>query len=113
MINEVTIVTSQLNALEAVVYWFSSPRRVLFHAISRIVRAVLTPILHLIFAIIVKRIFGLNKESTTAEATQWSLLRRYINSHLLSKAAMKSAFSILGTHYEVVSVSISPSFAEP
>ncbi|KAJ7493280.1 acetyl-CoA synthetase-like protein [Mycena galericulata] len=104
MVNEVTIITSQLNALEAVVYWFSAPKRVLYHALSRVVRAVVTPVLQLILGIIVKRMFGLNKESTTVEATQWSLLRRYINSHLLSKGAMKAAFSILGTHYEVVSV---------
>ncbi|KAJ7780297.1 AMP-dependent synthetase and ligase [Mycena maculata] len=104
MVNEVTIVTNQLDALEAVVYWFSSPKRILYHAISRIVRAVITPILQLILAILVKRLFGLNKESSTVDTSQWSLLRRYINSHLLSKAAMKSAFSILGTHYEVVSV---------
>ncbi|KAJ7777390.1 acetyl-CoA synthetase-like protein [Mycena metata] len=104
MVKEVHIATSQLNALEAVVYWFSSPQRVIYHALSRVVRAVMTPILQLVLGIIVKRLFGLNKETDTAGATQWSLLRRYINSRLLSKQALKAAFSILGTHYEVVSV---------
>ncbi|KAJ6561109.1 acetyl-CoA synthetase-like protein [Mycena vulgaris] len=104
MVHEVIIPKAQLNALELVVYWFSSPDRVVYHALSRVVRAVLTPIIQLVLGILVKRIFGLNKEGLTADASQWSLLRRYLNSHLLSKAAMKSAFSILGTHYEVVSV---------
>ncbi|KAJ7173681.1 acetyl-CoA synthetase-like protein [Mycena filopes] len=104
MVKEVKIVTNQLNALEAVVYWFSSPERVVYHALSRVVRAVFTPVLQLVLGILVKRLFGLNKEEDTADATQWTLLRRYINSHLLSKDAMKAAFSILGTHYEVVSV---------
>ncbi|KAJ7708845.1 acetyl-CoA synthetase-like protein [Mycena rosella] len=104
MVNEVTIITTQLNALESVVYWFSAPKRVAYHALSRIVRAVLSPIVQLVLGILVKRMFGLNKEVLTADASQLSLLRRYINSHLLSKPAMKAAFSILGTHYEVVSV---------
>ncbi|KAJ7801104.1 acetyl-CoA synthetase-like protein [Mycena olivaceomarginata] len=104
MVDQVSILTNQLNALEAVVYWFSSPERVAYHALSRVVRAVLTPILQLILGILVKRLFGLNKECATADASQLSLLRRYINGHLLSKGALKAAFSILGTHYEVVSV---------
>ncbi|KAJ7132303.1 AMP-dependent synthetase and ligase [Mycena epipterygia] len=104
MVDQVQIVTSQLNALEAVVYWFASPKRILFHALSRVVRAVATPVIQLILGIAVKRLFGLNTEGSAADATQWVLLRRYINGHLLSKQAMKAAFSILGTHYEVVSV---------
>ncbi|KAJ6605825.1 AMP-dependent synthetase and ligase [Mycena sp. CBHHK59/15] len=104
MVNEVTIITAHLNALESVVYWFSSPKRVGYHAVSRIARVVITPILQLVLGIIVKRAFGLNKESTMAEASQLSLLRRYINEHLLSKPALKAAFSVLGTHYEVVSI---------
>ncbi|KAJ6485740.1 acetyl-CoA synthetase-like protein [Mycena sanguinolenta] len=104
MADQVIIVTPQLNALEAVVSWFSTPQRVAYHALARIVRAVLTPILRLALAIIVKRIFGLNKECVATDASQLSVLRRYINGHLLSKAALKSAFSILGTHYEAVSV---------
>ncbi|KAF7370975.1 Peroxisomal-coenzyme a synthetase [Mycena sanguinolenta] len=104
MVDQVILVTDHLNALEAVVYWFSSPKRVAYHALSRIVRAVFTPILRVALGIIVKRMFGLNKECATADASQLSLLRRYINGRLLSKGALKSAFSILGTHYEVVSV---------
>ncbi|KAJ7065262.1 acetyl-CoA synthetase-like protein, partial [Mycena amicta] len=104
MVNEVSILTSQLNALEAVVYWFSSPERVAYHALSRIARAVVTPLLRLALGILVKRLFGLNQEASTADMTQWMHLRRYINSTLLSKPALKSAFSILGTHYEIVSV---------
>ncbi|KAJ7738205.1 hypothetical protein B0H14DRAFT_3516093 [Mycena olivaceomarginata] len=104
MVDKVTILTNQLNALEAVVYWFSSPERVVYYALSRVVRAVFTSILQLILGILVKRLFELNKECATADASQLSLLRRYINGHLLSKTALKAAFSILGTHYEVVSV---------
>ncbi|KAJ7871687.1 hypothetical protein B0H14DRAFT_3568792 [Mycena olivaceomarginata] len=73
MVDQVSILTNQLNALEAVL-------------------------------ILVKRLFGLNKGCATADTLQLSLLRRYINGHLLSKTALKAAFSILSTHYEVVSV---------
>ncbi|KAJ7617827.1 acetyl-CoA synthetase-like protein [Roridomyces roridus] len=104
MTHQTSILNNGLNALEAVINWFSSPERVLFHGISRVVRAILTPLVRLVLGILVKRIFGLNKARSSASASQLSLLRRYINSHLLSQEALKEAFSILGNHYEVVSV---------
>ncbi|KAJ7649396.1 hypothetical protein DFH06DRAFT_938925, partial [Mycena polygramma] len=42
------------------------------------------------------------------DTKQLSLLRRYLNSHLLSITAMKSAFLSLGTPYEIVSASCVP-----
>ncbi|KAF7353378.1 Peroxisomal-coenzyme a synthetase [Mycena sanguinolenta] len=89
MMYETTILTGNLNALESVVDWFATPERVYFHALSRIVRALITPLLRLALGIL---------------PTQIALLRRYINSHTLSLSVLRSAFSILGTHYEAVSV---------
>ncbi|KAJ7663603.1 AMP-dependent synthetase and ligase [Mycena rosella] len=105
MINETQILKEHLNALESVVDWFATPERVGYHALSRIVRALLTPLLQVALGILVKRAFGLNTETSIySQPSQIALLRRYINSHTLSKSALKSAFSILGTHYEVVSI---------
>ncbi|KAK7031546.1 peroxisomal-coenzyme A synthetase [Favolaschia claudopus] len=104
MVDQVSITVAQLNTLESVVYWFSSPQRVAFHALSRVLRAVATPVLQLILGIFVKRLLGLNTECATADMSQLVLLRRYINGTLLSQHALKQAFSILGTHYEAVSV---------
>ncbi|CAK5273778.1 unnamed protein product, partial [Mycena citricolor] len=104
MVSGVSIQTNQLSALESVVYWFSAPKRVGYHALSRVIRAIATPVIQVVLGVIVKRLFGLNKEMTTPEMSQLVLLRRYINSTLLSQNALKAAFSILGTHYEVVSV---------
>ncbi|KAJ7869391.1 AMP-dependent synthetase and ligase [Mycena leptocephala] len=105
MINDTDIIRVNLNALESVVDWFATPERVLYHAISRIVRALITPLLQLGLGLIVKRMFGFNKETGIySQPTQIALLRRYINSHTLSKSVLKTAFSILGTHYEVVSM---------
>ncbi|KAJ7212625.1 AMP-dependent synthetase and ligase [Mycena pura] len=105
MIASTQIFTAGLNALEAVIDWFSTPERVAFHALSRIVRAVLSPLLQVALGILVKRLFGFNTETSLyAQPTQISLLRRYINAHTLSKSALKAAFSVLGTHYECVSV---------
>ncbi|KAF7353532.1 Acetyl-CoA synthetase-like protein [Mycena sanguinolenta] len=105
MIYETSILKENLNALESVVDWFATPERVYFHALSRIVRALVTPLLRLALGILVKRLFGLNKATNIhAQPTQIALLRRYINSHTLSSSVLRSAFSILGTHYEVVSV---------
>ncbi|KAJ7127673.1 AMP-dependent synthetase and ligase [Mycena epipterygia] len=105
MINETDIIKEHLNALESVVDWFATPERVGYHALSRVVRSLITPLLQLALGILVKRAFGLNTETSVySQPTQLALLRRYINSHTLSKSALRSAFSILGTHYEVVSI---------
>ncbi|TFK39680.1 acetyl-CoA synthetase-like protein [Crucibulum laeve] len=103
MIDQTIVPRNGLNAVESVIKWFAAPRRVLFHALSRVVRALFTPLLQLILGIIVKRAFGLNTESSTKQMSQLSLLRRYINATLLSQEILQHAFSILGTHYEVVS----------
>ncbi|KAL0576753.1 hypothetical protein V5O48_005243, partial [Marasmius crinis-equi] len=79
------------------------PERVTYHIVARIVRATVTPILHVCLSITVKRLFGLNKECGAEDASQIALLRRFINSRLLSKRKLKDAFAIVGTHYEVVS----------
>lgn len=92
------------NALEVVIQWFSAPRRVLFHALARIVRAVAAPLVKVALGIVVKRIFGLNHEGLASNVSQMSLLRRYINGSLLSQESLKRAFDILGTHYEATSV---------
>ena len=105
MLDRTIVVKDDLNSLEGVIYWFSSPHRIYFHFIARVVRTVLTPLIQLVLGIIVKRTYGLNRPIRgTASQTQWSMLRRYINSSLLSQRSLKRAFSILGTHYETVSV---------
>ncbi|KAF8159331.1 AMP-dependent synthetase and ligase [Crassisporium funariophilum] len=104
MFDQTQIARQGLNDMESVIYWFASPRRVLFHALSRIVRALFRPLIQLALGIVVKRALGTNVDTPSRSVSQMSLLRRYISSTLLSQQALKEAFSILGTHYEVVSV---------
>lgn len=106
MIEEVRITVTGLNALEAVIRWFADPRRVAFHTLSRVVRAICTPVLQLVLGIALKRLIGLNRECPAEEYTQMMLLRRYINSSILSHETLHNAFAILGAHYESVSVSV-------
>ncbi|TBU54904.1 acetyl-CoA synthetase-like protein [Dichomitus squalens] len=91
-------------AVERVIVWFASPQRVAWHSLARIIRVIFPPILQVILGIIVKRIMGLNSEGPTADASQWALTRRFINHHLLSQAAIKRAFDIIGSHYEMTSI---------
>jgi hypothetical protein len=104
MIDQTFFLHPGLNRLESVVFWFASPQRIIWHAVARVIRAVCTPLIHLSLGILVKRMMGLNREGPASENTQWSLLRRYVNSTLLSRGALRDAFSILGTHYEATSV---------
>ena len=97
-----------LNDLEAVIYWFASPTRIVFYALSRSVRALFIPLIHLALGILVKRAFGLNSEINTSSTSQIVLLRRYINSILLSPKKVRQALLILGSHYDMVAVSFIP-----
>ncbi|KAI0828951.1 acetyl-CoA synthetase-like protein [Trametes gibbosa] len=90
--------------VERVIVWFASPDRVAWHSLARIVRVLFPPLLQVILGIIVKRIMGLNREGPAANASQWALLRRYINGSLLSQDALKRAYDIVGSHYEVTSI---------
>ena len=110
MVDLTRIQYGNLNDLEAAIYWFASPKRVVFHALSRTLRALSRPLIQLAFGILVKRALGHNSEHSTS-TSQIVLLRRYINSILLSREELKEAFSILGTHYEMVSVSFIPRIA--
>jgi hypothetical protein len=107
MMNQTDFAAHDLGALESIISHFASPRRIAFHMLSVVARAVLTPVLQLVFGIAVKRSLGLNDASAATSSAQLPILRRYINSILLSQQALHRAFMILGTHYEIVSVSLS------
>ncbi|KAI0673689.1 acetyl-CoA synthetase-like protein [Trametes maxima] len=90
--------------LERVIVWFASPDRVAWHAFVRIVRIIFPPVFQIIFGIILKRLMGLNRAGPAANASQWALLRRFINGNLLSQEALKGAYNIIGSHYEMTSI---------
>ncbi|KAJ7262978.1 acetyl-CoA synthetase-like protein [Mycena rebaudengoi] len=105
MTNEKTTIEDGLNSLESLVDWFTTPERIFYHILSHLVRALITPMLQLALGILIKRAFGLNTETNLySQPAQIALLRRYINSYTLSKSVLMTAFSILGTHYEAVSI---------
>ncbi|KAJ6577678.1 hypothetical protein B0H19DRAFT_1218202 [Mycena capillaripes] len=105
MVNEINIIEKNLNALESLVDWFSTPKRIMYHILSRNVQALVTPLLQLALGILVKRAFGLNRETIpSSQPSRIALLRRYINSYTISKSLLTQTFSILGTHYEGVSI---------
>ena len=104
MVNNTTIQQAGLNRLESVIVWFGSLDRILFHALARLARDVGSPLIQLVLGIAIKRLFGLNSEGPVAGRSELVLLRNYINGVLLSQEALNQAFSILGTHYENVSV---------
>ena len=98
------------STIEGVIRWFSSPTRLKFYICSVIIRALLTPLIRLALGIMVKRLLGLIVESKSWDSSQMALLRRYINSMILSENTLDDAFRILGVHYEAVSVSLSLCF---
>jgi hypothetical protein len=106
MITGTTIDETGLNSVESVINWFANPTRVAYHILARMLRVVATPVVQMLCGILVKRLMGLNKEGPAEEASQLTLLRRYINGILLSQYTLRHAFDVLGTHYEMTSVSL-------
>ena len=92
--------------IKGVIRWFSSPSRLVYYMFSIIIRALLTPLIRLALGIMVKRLMGLNMESKSGDSSQMALLRRYINSMILSEDTLDDVFKVLGVHYEGVSVSL-------
>lgn len=109
MVSNTNIVEHGLNSVESVIFWFAHPTRVGFHILARIMRVVATPVVQVFFGVIVKRLMGLNKEGPIEDVSEFVLLRRFINSTLLSQHTLKHAFDVLGTHYEATSVRPYPS----
>ena len=101
MISHTVVRGEGLNNLESIIWWFADPKRILWHAVARMMRVVVTPLVQLVLGIIFKRLMGLQREHLNTNASQWSIIRRYINSQTLSQTALLRAFDILGTHYEV------------
>jgi hypothetical protein len=110
MMNRTHFATHDRSALLSVIFNLASPHRIALHMLSVVGRVVLTPLIQLVLGIMVKRVLGLNTACLAASSTQLTILRRYINSVLLSQKALDKAFRILGSHYEVVSVSFHVSF---
>ena len=105
MMQYTAVVNKNLNSLESLIYHFASPRRVALHLLSVVAKAILTPLIHLVLGVAIKRLLGLNTACPAENDTQLTHLRRYINSVLLSQEALYKAFLILGNHSEIVSVS--------
>ena len=101
MIHETVVRGKDLNNLETVIWWFANPERVLWHAVARVMRVVASPLVQLALGIIFKRLMGLQRDDLNANTSQWSIIRRYINSKTLSQTALHRAFDILGAHYQV------------
>lgn len=102
---EYTVVLREgMNPLQSVIYWFAEPRRIVFHVVARVVRAVCTPLLSLFLGIIVKRIMGLQRPGDAKQYSEYQRLRRWINDKLVGQGAIKKATAVLGTHYQTVSI---------
>ncbi|KAG7094621.1 putative NRPS-like protein biosynthetic cluster [Marasmius oreades] len=97
------IVIEREEPLITVIVWFANPTRVAFHIAAKAVKAVVVPLLRLGLGLMLKRILGLNTECR-GTPSQMSLFRQFVNSKLLSQKKLRDAFSILGAHYEVVSI---------
>jgi len=106
MIKEVQFSSAGLNALQSVVWWFADPRRIAYHALSRVVRAICQPIIQIVLGIVAKRLLGLNRNCTAENYTQIMLLRRHVANMLLGQDTLHKVFAILGPHYEMTSVSL-------
>ncbi|KAI0360304.1 acetyl-CoA synthetase-like protein [Trametes cingulata] len=99
-----TINSDGLSDLEAIINWFASPTRIGWHTLARICRELFPSIIQVFLGIIVKRTLGFHKEMLVSEMSQWTLTRRFIYNSLLDQKTIKSAFDLIGSHYETTSI---------
>ncbi|KAI0777797.1 acetyl-CoA synthetase-like protein [Trametes elegans] len=99
-----TIGSDGLSSLEAIIRWFSSPTRIGWHVLARICRELFPSVIQVFLGIIVKRTLGFHREMLVEEMSQWTLTRRYIYNTILSQQTIKSAFDLIGSHYELTSI---------
>ncbi|OJT02767.1 hypothetical protein TRAPUB_6623 [Trametes pubescens] len=99
-----TIGSDGLSDLQAIIRWFASPTRIGWHVLARICREIFPSVIQVALGIVVKRTLGFHKEMPVSEMSQWTLTRRYINNTLLDQKTIKSAFDLIGSHYETTSI---------
>lgn len=88
-----------------VMQWFWTFNRIPFFLGARVSRGVLTPLIHIIMSILVKRIIvGKFEEGPRRNDSQWHLLRYWLMSRLCSRQKLAAVGELLGKNYEVVSV---------
>ncbi|KAI0674678.1 acetyl-CoA synthetase-like protein [Trametes maxima] len=99
-----TIGADGLSNLEAIIRWFASPTRIGWHVLARICRELFPSVIQVFLGILVKRMLGFHTEMLVSEMSQWTLTRRYIYNSILDQKTVKSAFDLLGSHYEMTSM---------
>ncbi|KAI9061574.1 acetyl-CoA synthetase-like protein [Trametes sanguinea] len=99
-----TIGSAGLTNLQAIIRWYASPVRIGWHTLARICRELFPSVIQVFLGIIVKRILGFHREMPVSEMSQWTLTRRYIYNSILDQKTIKSAFDLLGSHYEMTSI---------
>ncbi|KAI8060739.1 hypothetical protein BC940DRAFT_149570 [Gongronella butleri] len=87
------------------VLYFAGPSRVGYHLLAVAVKHNVVPILHLMLAIIIKRLFMKRTvPGARTDDNQLTELRYALQRALLDPKELSVVFSMLGSHYELVSI---------
>jgi acyl-CoA synthetase (AMP-forming)/AMP-acid ligase II/acetyltransferase-like isoleucine patch superfamily enzyme len=85
--------------------WLCDPRRIPFYIGIRVARAVLAPLGHMLFAILIKRcVIGKFTPGPRDTTSQWQLVRHHLAAKIFSRENMQDFVDVVGRHYEIVSV---------
>ena len=84
--------------------WLCDPRRIPFFIGIRVTRALLSPLVYMATAILVKWfVIGKFQPGPRDTSSQWQLTRHWLSATLFSRQNMQEVTEIIGRHYELVS----------
>lgn len=85
--------------------WLCNVKRLPYFVGVRLCRAIISPIVYMAFAILVKRtIVGKFREGPRDVTSQWQLTRHYLAEHLFTREKIQDVADLIGRHYELVSI---------
>ena len=85
--------------------WLCDPRRIPYYICIRIARAIGAPVVHMLLAVLIKRlIIGKFRPGPRDTTSNWQLVRHQLASKLFTREKMNDFTELIGRHYELVSV---------
>lgn len=92
------------SSINDVLAWLCDTRRIPFFIGIRAVRAIVAPLVYMLFALIVKwLIIGRFKPGPRDTQSEWQLIRHHLAAKLFSRENVQECAELLGRHYNLVS----------
>lgn len=105
MVNMPWHLNEPFDSMSDLMEWLCDVRRVPFYIGIRLSRALISPLVYMASAILVKwLVIGKFEPGPRDKTSEWQLIRHHLAATLFSRENMQDAIELLGRHYELVSI---------